>query len=194
MLTRSNALKPEKGPLFLVFLNTVEDDGKTRKLDSFADARGLVSILGGHAGHGPSAPYPTPSSAQMGALRGLRTAGYSVLSAIAAGRQPGREESLHLEMAIKSALNDAQFRFDASGLSIRPGPLGGLHDALVLSLNDLLASDDLDRLRECKRCTHLFLDHGRGQGRRWCSMARCGNRAKAETFRKRHRAEQGKIA
>jgi len=58
-----------------------------------------------------------------------------------------------------------------------------------LSLIDLMQRADLSRLRECKRCTHLFLDHGRGQGRRWCSMARCGNRAKAETFRARQRAQ-----
>jgi hypothetical protein len=47
---------------------------------------------------------------------------------------------------------------------LEPGPLGGLHDTLVLGLMDLLQSDDLSRLRECRGCTHLFLDHGRGPG------------------------------
>jgi predicted RNA-binding Zn ribbon-like protein len=66
-----------------------------------------------------------------------------------------------------------------------------LQDHLVLSLHDLLRRDDLVRLRECRRCTHLFLDHGRGRGRRWCAMARCGNRAKTEAFRARRRVVGG---
>jgi predicted RNA-binding Zn ribbon-like protein len=66
-----------------------------------------------------------------------------------------------------------------------------LQDHLVLSLHDLLRRDDLVRLRECRRCTHLFLDLGRGRGRRWCAMARCGNRAKTEAFRARRRVGGG---
>ncbi|MGH6819514.1 MAG: CGNR zinc finger domain-containing protein [Methylocella sp.] len=38
-------------------------------------------------------------------------------------------------------------------------------------------------MRECGRCTGLFLHHGRGLGRRWCRMNTCGNRAKIERFR-----------
>jgi len=173
-------------PLFLAFLNTVDDDGKTRKIDTFDDPRGLVDIL---RGHGLTDLPSPPTRNQMADLMSLRAAGYAVLSAIAAGRSPGREEAIYLDMAIKSALRDAQFRFDPAGLTVRAGPLGGLHDQLVLSLFDLMQRSDLTRLRECRRCTHLFLDHGRGQGRRWCSMARCGNRAKAESFRQRQRAQ-----
>ena len=86
-------------------------------------------------------------------------------------------------------MQDASFTLGAKGFQILPGPLDGLHDHLVLALFDLLQGSDLDRLRECPRCTHLFLDHGRGPGRRWCSMARCGNRAKVESFRARHRSD-----
>ncbi|MDG3041212.1 CGNR zinc finger domain-containing protein [Roseicyclus marinus] len=171
----------------LAFLNSVQDDGKTRKADSFADGAGFVAILES-AGLVPRG-LPAPSRGQMTAIKGLREAGHAVLSAIAANRRPGREEALTLEAAIKSALQDAGFALGPKGLTLQPGPLGGLHDHLALALFDLLGRDDLDRLRECRRCTHLFLDHGRGQGRRWCSMARCGNRAKVETFRARQRAE-----
>jgi len=43
-----------------------------------------------------------------------------------------------------------------------------------------------DRLRSCQHddCTLWFLDTSKGGRRRWCSMERCGNRAKA----KRHYA------
>jgi predicted RNA-binding Zn ribbon-like protein len=38
---------------------------------------------------------------------------------------------------------------------------------------------------EGKKCVLLFYDETRRRGRRWCSMAACGNRAKQEAFRKR---------
>lgn len=170
----------------LSFVNTVSDDGKTRLHNSFADGADLIKglVAAGLVQRGS----PPPGAGQMTALIGLREAAYAVLSAMAAGRRPGREETLTLETAIKSSLQDCGFTFRAGALDLTPGPLGGVHDRVALGLFDLLRRDDLDRLRECRRCTHLFLDHGRGKGRRWCSMARCGNKAKAETFRARQRA------
>lgn len=50
---------------------------------------------------------------------------------------------------------------------------------LALSSQDLLTNESLQRVRNCERCSWLFLDRGRGKPRRWCSMAACGNRAKA---------------
>ncbi len=169
----------------LVFLNTVTDDGKTRLSDSYADGAGLVAILSA-AGLVPRG-MPPPGPGSLSGLRSLREAGYAVLSAMAAGRKPGRGDALTLEAAIKAAVQDATFAHGAQGLTLIPGPLGGVQDHVALALFDLLRQGDIGRLRECPRCTHLFLDHGRGQGRRWCSMARCGNRAKAETFRARQR-------
>lgn len=179
----------DAGHSALAFLNTVTDDGKTRAVNSFADGEGLLAQLVA-AGAAPRG-LPVPGGRQVAAALALREAGYAVLSAMAAGRKPGREEALTLEAAIKGALQDASFAFGPRGMTVVPGPLGGLLDHLALALHDLLRRDDLDRLRECRRCTHLFLDHGRGRGRRWCAMARCGNRAKAEAFRARHRAVTG---
>jgi predicted RNA-binding Zn ribbon-like protein len=55
---------------------------------------------------------------------------------------------------------------------------------------DLLAGDQLRRVRECAAadCSLLFLDTSRPGARRWCSMARCGNRAKVSAaYRRRTR-------
>jgi predicted RNA-binding Zn ribbon-like protein len=38
---------------------------------------------------------------------------------------------------------------------------------------------------EGKKCVLLFYDETRRRGRRWCSMAACGNRAKQEAYRQR---------
>jgi len=171
------------GHPFLSFLNTVEDDGKSRDQNSFTGGEGLVQILlaEGLAPVGATAP----GKGQTKLILSFREAGYAVFSAIAAGQKPGREDMLLLETAIKSTLQDAHLSLSSEGLALTPGPLGGLYEHLALSAFDAMNSADLSRLRECKRCTHLFLDHGRGSGRRWCSMARCGNRSKAESFRAR---------
>jgi len=54
-----------------------------------------------------------------------------------------------------------------------------LLDRVALAAERLLVGPDLDRLRQCERCSFLFIDRSRGRGRRWCSMATCGNRTKA---------------
>jgi predicted RNA-binding Zn ribbon-like protein len=60
---------------------------------------------------------------------------------------------------------------------------------VALSAAELLVSDDLRRVRQCAGddCGFLFLDTGRGPGRRWCDMAHCGNRAKARRHYRRTR-------
>ncbi|MEO8687058.1 MAG: CGNR zinc finger domain-containing protein [Solirubrobacteraceae bacterium] len=44
-----------------------------------------------------------------------------------------------------------------------------------------------DRLKACPwhTCHVAFYDHSRNRSRTWCSMAVCGNRAKAQTYRRR---------
>lgn len=48
------------------------------------------------------------------------------------------------------------------------------------------------RLRACANsdCTLFFVDHSRNNGGRWCSMATCGNRAKARRHYARRRSDR----
>jgi predicted RNA-binding Zn ribbon-like protein len=46
---------------------------------------------------------------------------------------------------------------------------------------------ELARLHQCAGCCWLFLDHSRGAGRRWCSMADCGTEAKKRRYVERRR-------
>jgi predicted RNA-binding Zn ribbon-like protein len=57
----------------------------------------------------------------------------------------------------------------------------GLLTPVLWSAGDLLTGPSLVRLRHCAnpRCLWLFVDDSRSGNRRWCSMAACGNRAKA---------------
>ncbi len=47
-----------------------------------------------------------------------------------------------------------------------------------------LGADD-GRIRRCEGCGMVFRDESRTGNRRWCSMQRCGNRAKVAAFRRR---------
>jgi predicted RNA-binding Zn ribbon-like protein len=60
---------------------------------------------------------------------------------------------------------------------------------VLWSAADLLTSGQLAQLKMCEdqECGWLFLDTSRNQSRRWCSMADCGNRAKANRYYKRHK-------
>lgn len=63
---------------------------------------------------------------------------------------------------------------------------------VALDTAEILTSDDVRRVRQCAGddCGFLFLDKGRGPGRRWCTMAHCGNRAKARRHHSRLRARE----
>ena len=58
---------------------------------------------------------------------------------------------------------------------------------IAKTMADLLTSADFRQVKACEgpACTLLFLDTTRGQRRRWCNMAVCGNRAKQAAYRER---------
>jgi predicted RNA-binding Zn ribbon-like protein len=58
------------------------------------------------------------------------------------------------------------------------------------AMGDLVCKKDFTLLRKCKgaTCTLWFLDVSKAHARRWCSMAVCGNRAKAAAHRARARS------
>lgn len=53
-----------------------------------------------------------------------------------------------------------------------------------------LFSQEPGRIRECSadNCRLVFYDESRTNNRRWCSMQRCGNRAKVRAFRSKEKA------
>jgi len=69
-------------------------------------------------------------------------------------------------------------------------------ESLLLPIGEALArcvcDEDFADIRACEghRCTLIFADHTRRRGRRWCSMAMCGNRAKQAAHRHRVKAER----
>jgi predicted RNA-binding Zn ribbon-like protein len=60
------------------------------------------------------------------------------------------------------------------------------------AIGDLVCHADFNLIRSCENdaCTLMFYDRTKGHARRWCSMAACGNRAKAAAHRARMRAKE----
>lgn len=58
---------------------------------------------------------------------------------------------------------------------------------LVQEIAKFICTTDFTQIKACegKACTLLFLDQSHRHGRRWCSMAVCGNRAKAAAYASR---------
>ena len=64
-------------------------------------------------------------------------------------------------------------------------------ESLLLPIGEALArcvcDEDFTAIKACEgqNCTLVFADHTHRRGRRWCSMAMCGNRAKQAAHRDR---------
>lgn len=186
--------QPFGGHRFLDFVNTVDDERKSRLCDALPDwatvlAWGRMSALLTPSEAADLEPASAAATeAERLALIDLREAAYAVLSTCAAGVAAPEGSRSTLEATMAQAL--ARATLAASGDGLRWRATAALGPAVVrvrlgLDALDLLACGDFRRLKECGRCTGLYLDHGRGVGRRWCRMSTCGNRAKVERHRRR---------
>jgi predicted RNA-binding Zn ribbon-like protein len=85
---------------------------------------------------------------------------------------------------------------DGNRLELQTMRLWRSPESLLLPIGEALArcvcDEDFINIRACEghSCTLIFADRTRRRGRRWCSMALCGNRAKQAAHRDRLRAER----
>jgi predicted RNA-binding Zn ribbon-like protein len=126
-------------------------------------------------------------------LRALRDAIYRIGYAASEQRLPATND---LRLLNQTAQRSEAVPQLAGDWSIRAERADAFNTALATIARDAIAifGDEAERsrLRTCEQsdCAGLFLDHSRGERRRWCSMARCGSRAKVAAFRKRQKEEQ----
>ena len=75
----------------------------------------------------------------------------------------------------------------------RENGLEWLLAAIARSAAELIVEGPAVPVKRCANleCRLFFYDDSRTLQRRWCSMAVCGNRSKARTYRKRHRTDPG---
>ena len=108
----------------------------------------------------------------------------------------GANTGMRLYPVDLATLNEAatasrlRMRFGAGGKPrLEPeasGAVGAL-GRLVATLYAAMQDEDWSRLKLCgaDECRWAFFDRSKNHSSRWCSMASCGNRAKARRFRAR---------
>jgi predicted RNA-binding Zn ribbon-like protein len=65
--------------------------------------------------------------------------------------------------------------------------VGQCLSAITRDAIEIFSAENAERVRECAAddCALIFYDESRSNNRRWCSMQRCGNRAKVRAHRER---------
>jgi predicted RNA-binding Zn ribbon-like protein len=120
--------------------------------------------------------------------RELREAVYGVLDRARRGKQPSQADIELINSWAARPVRVAQIgprltRTWTESEAVEAG-LAQLARASV----DLITGPDLALIRNCadRSCSLLFIDQSRPGRRRWCSMERCGNRAKTARYRERN--------
>lgn len=124
--------------------------------------------------------------------RALRTALSAVVESVLDRRRPRAADLEAINVAAAVPPRTPRLVLGAGGVRReRAGP--SVADALASIARDaieLLTGPQRELLRECAAddCNGIYVDASRGRTRRWCSAARCGNRARVAAHRAR-RAE-----
>jgi predicted RNA-binding Zn ribbon-like protein len=208
--TRSSATKPPPkrgwrdlpflgGDVSLDFVNTTGGRTKARdheRLRSFTDAvswataAGLVDAEEHELLQGQCEAHPVKAQRALQALHEQRESLHAFLLAGARGSASDPAARAGVETWLRTAYQQAHLQesfalrdawhvaFDDVGADL-------LSRRLALAAGRLLGSDSRSHISECARCSWLFLDTSPSHRRRWCSMAVCGNRAKAERHHRR---------
>jgi predicted RNA-binding Zn ribbon-like protein len=108
----------------------------------------------------------------------------------------GGNSGLRIYPVDLATLNEAatasrlRMKFGADGgARLEPEASGavGAMGRLVAALYAAMQTEDWDRIKLCGSgtCRWAFYDRSRNHSSRWCTMATCGNRAKARRFRQK---------
>ena len=131
---------------------------------------------------------PRPGAGDVERLTALREALRGLMLANN-GQADERRALEHLRA--EAARVPLQVRFDGRGDSaLVPGGAGvdAVVGELIGIVHEAMADGTWPRLKACRAddCEWAFYDRSRNRSGAWCSMAVCGNRAKARTYRRRH--------
>lgn len=160
--------------------------GDPEPRETLPDAAALGAWLSEHL-----APVSEPGERDVADARTLRQAIGDIASAIADGRDPAPRDVDVLNLY--AATPDLPPALD--GGSRQAGrALARPAQALASAARDAVAvfGAGSERIHRCSAddCTVLYLDRTRSGTRRWCSMRRCGNRAKVRAHRARQLRER----
>lgn len=163
------------------FLNTIDVDEETEELaDPAAASRWLAES-------GLTDRRRRVDPAEFDLLLAARTG----LRAIVASHA-GDPLDLAAVAELDRAAAECPLRLGFDGEASRLNPVGSGGSAaiatLLVTVHDASVDGTWARLKLCRNhgCAWVFYDCSRNRSATWCSMAVCGNRAKAQAFRRRH--------
>jgi predicted RNA-binding Zn ribbon-like protein len=170
------------GELELVrdFVNTLEvDDGTEHLADPAALAVWLAErgLMRGR----------TADAGDLARARRLRE-GLRALLLENNGISVGKEARAVLDRTARRAGLGVRFQSDGASVEPTAGGVDGALGRLVAVAATAMLDGTWARLKACRApdCRWAFYDQARNRSRTWCSMAVCGNRVKARTYRRRH--------
>jgi predicted RNA-binding Zn ribbon-like protein len=176
----------------LDFVNTLAWRGSARPTEHLG---GLDDLLAWATRHAAAAPA-VPDAGLFEAGIALRELIHRVFAARAEDRPVTPADLAALNAALAAApsrtalapLDDA-FAWQTAPAH-PPSAIGTLLAPVLWSAADLLAQGSRVVVRACANpdCRWLFIDASRNGSRRWCLMAACGNRAKAQRHYLKHKA------
>ena len=163
------------------FVNSRDPESGT---DDLAEPAALRSWLEGRAlfrGSRDPRPEEVANARRVGeAIRSLAAvnAGHPVdAGALEILNEAGRQAPLALGF---DATGSSELRADDDGVR-------GAMARLLAIVHDAMSRGTWVRMKPCERhsCRWLFYDQAKNRSGKWCSMAVCGNRTKAEAYRRR---------
>jgi predicted RNA-binding Zn ribbon-like protein len=192
------------GRLCLGIVNTVlwrRSDAPVERLTSYDDLVRYVARAGWLPGADrlmtAGAAHPRKARAVLGQAIDLRETLFRIFSDVAAQEPPPKAEMRALNRALAEAMSHVELvSSGAGGFETRWGrgePLDVPLWQVAASAGALLASDDLERLKQCpgEQCGWVFIDVSSNQSRRWCDTKLCGNRARVRAHYERTRRAAG---
>lgn len=172
--------------LVQAFVNTIDlEDGP----EELSDPAHLTSWL---SGHGLLAEGDSAEPDDLKHALALREALRGMIGANSGGAVYPLDVATLNEAAAASRL---RARFGPDGKArLEPAEAGvtGALGRIVAATFAAMAEEDWTHLKLCgsPACRWAFFDRSRNHSSRWCTMASCGNRAKAKRFRQQRRVEQ----
>jgi predicted RNA-binding Zn ribbon-like protein len=178
------------------FLNTLElEDGalveRLTSLDAAADWLAGHGVVGDSATITSLAERETTRGRTLARIVSTRTALRDVAHAVAHREAPDRRAIDEVNRALRSR-ERVELVAAPDGVRLGHSHVGDVVDDALARIAEPIVREvgggHDDRFRICANdtCRWIFFDESRSGQRRWCDMATCGNRAKAQ----RHRARQ----
>jgi predicted RNA-binding Zn ribbon-like protein len=163
------------------FVNTADVGSGS---DELATPAALVAWL---AEHGLVEEGTEASEQDLERTRAVREALRAFLYANSGG-ELDPEAPLVLDAAAERSNLRLHFCSEGADLMSCADGVDGAHGRLLSIVAEAMRAGTWARLKACRSddCRWAFFDGSKNHSRAWCSMAVCGNRAKARAFRERH--------